>query len=357
MYCDRAYVTLGIPPRPEGMSIAEVRSHIHRTTCLRCWPRPNAAGQRPADRHTDARYRRSDGCWRHADAPRVVQRAPGRHADCLPRRGHRHHRAGSKAPPVGRARAAPGLASRMAQIGIWWRDLLGGQGQWTRRCSAVRARPGARHADAGAVESGIVHPDDREAHAPRAAHDAAPAGGGIAGARVPSSSPGRQRALAAGQPRAVGGDRGRRLVFGVTIDITERRLASERCAALDERVALAARSAGINTWEMDFGRPASNAGTSSSACASWHRRRGRRRATRPGAGASDDRQRTRECQPGAYRPAGVQYPSSASACPTAACGWPRVLDRLHRRPGPHAAASASTGTTRARRRPREANQH
>ena len=28
-YNDRAYVTLGIPPRPEGMSIAEVRSHIH----------------------------------------------------------------------------------------------------------------------------------------------------------------------------------------------------------------------------------------------------------------------------------------------------------------------------------------
>ena len=45
---------------------------------------------------------------------------------------------------------------------------------------------------------------------------------------------------------------GRRLVFGVTIDITERRLAEQALRSADERAALAARSAGIGTWEVDF---------------------------------------------------------------------------------------------------------
>ena len=337
-YNDRAYVTLGIPPRPEGMSIAEVRSHIHPDDLPEVLASAERARQRPADRHAGARYRRSDGCWRHVPTRRVVQRAPtarrlpssawvwtspSRSSSAASRPSSSGGGAGGR---IGRRSASGGATARRPAGPVERADVR-----------AVRARPGARHADAGAVGVGHRPPRRPRAHAPRAAHDAAPGWRRHAGARVPHRASGRQRALA-GQPRAVGGDRAAGWYSASPSTSPSAASPSRRCAA-PTSARLAARSAGIGTWEMDF----------ETGIERWDEQMFRLRELAPAARPPSRRERLRWCIPttasarwtparrlGRHAGGAVRVPHPPARRPRALAGL--ALDRLHRRPGPHAAA-------------------
>ncbi|MCW5662730.1 MAG: PAS domain-containing protein [Piscinibacter sp.] len=73
-YNDRAYAVLGIEPRADGLPLDDVRALIHPDDL----PGVLASAQQTlaTDRPTDmqARYRRSDGSWRHVLTRRVLQR-------------------------------------------------------------------------------------------------------------------------------------------------------------------------------------------------------------------------------------------------------------------------------------------
>ncbi len=250
-YNDRAFAVLGIPARPEGLSIDEVRSFIHPDDL----PEVVASAERAlaTDRPTDmqARYRRSDGCWRHVLTRRVVQRAPdGTPVAFLGVALDLTEQVEQRKQSMDLERRLE-LAADSAQVGIWWRDVLGGAGQWNAQMFRLTGRdPALGTPSLTEWESTIIHPDDRERMrlAPRMlVREPVPVQ--EREFRVLRADGSVRWLVSRARPEEVDG---RRLVFGVTIDITERRLAEQALRSADERAALAARSAGIGTWEVDL---------------------------------------------------------------------------------------------------------
>jgi len=248
-YNDRAFAVLGIPVRPEGLSIAEVRSYIHPDDL----PRVLASAQQAlrSDKPTDmeARYRRADGTWRHVLTRRVVQRAPdgtplaflGVALDITDQVQH--------------ARAAVELAQRLdlaaagAGIGIWSRDTETGQGTWNAQMYMLCGRSQDLPAP-GREEwlDRIVHPDDR-ALMFGARADVIAAGGAMVEQEFRIVRPDGEVRWMVNRARTEMLN-GHQTVIGVTLDVTERRRTEQALRSADERSALAARSAGIGTWEM-----------------------------------------------------------------------------------------------------------
>ncbi|MFT3955063.1 MAG: PAS domain-containing protein [Piscinibacter sp.] len=250
-YNERAFAVLDIPSRPEGLPIEEVRSFIHPDDM----PEVIASAQRAlaSDRPTDmqARYRRSDGSWRHVLTRRVVQRA----ADGTPLAFLGV--ALDLTEQVDRQREASDLAFRLdiatraGGIGIWSRDPLTELGEWNEQMFAINGR--ARELGAPTRQEWIeqiIHPDDRPRM--RAARDellVAPEAAVEHEYRIVRPD-GEVRWLI-NRARRVPWS-GRTMIFGVTLDVTDRRLTEQKLRSADQRAALAARAAGIGTWEVDF---------------------------------------------------------------------------------------------------------
>lgn len=250
-YNDRGFAVLDIPPRPEGMPIEEVRSFIHPEDL----PEVLASAQRAlaTDRPTDmqARYRRRDGSWRHVLTRRVVQRAPD--GTALAFLGV----ALDLTEQVERQREATDLAFRLdiatraGGVGIWSRDPQTELGDWNEQMFAINGRP---------LEQGtptrqewieqIIHPDDR----PRmraARNDLMAAPDAAVEHEYRIVRPDGEVRWLINRARHVPWN-GRTMIFGVTLDVTDRRLTEQKLRSADQRAALAARSAGIGTWEVDF---------------------------------------------------------------------------------------------------------
>ena len=250
-YNDRAYAVLGIEPRSEGLSIDEVRAFIHPDDLAEVI----ASAQRAliSDRPTDmqARYRRSDGSWRHVLTRRVVQRAPD--GTPLAFLGV----ALDLTDQVQQQREARELAMRLematsaAGVGIWTRDPQSEAGEWNAEMFALNGLPPDRSVPSRRewVEE-IIHPDDR----PRMRHvreQLLDSPDGMVEHEYRIVRPdGQVRWLVNRARRMPWG--GRTMIFGVTLDITERRQAEQALRSSDQRAALAVRSAGIATWEVDF---------------------------------------------------------------------------------------------------------
>ncbi len=250
-YNDRAFAVLGITPRPEGLPIEEVRSFIHADDL----PEVVASAQRAlaSDRPTDmqARYRRSDGSWRHVLTRRVVQRATdgtplaflGVALDLTDQvEGQREAR---------ELALRLDIATQAAGIGIWSRDPQTEQGQWNRQMFSINGVPPERGTPTRHewIEQ-IIHPDDR----PRmrsARDDLMQAPDAAVEHEYRIVRPDGELRWLINRARRVPWN-GRTMVFGVTIDVTDRRLAEQKLRSADQRAALAARSAGIGTWEVDF---------------------------------------------------------------------------------------------------------
>ena len=73
-YNAQAYRVLDIHPRPEGLSIEEVREFIHPDDLPRVLASAQRALQVPGPTDMEARYRRADGSWRQVMTRRVLQR-------------------------------------------------------------------------------------------------------------------------------------------------------------------------------------------------------------------------------------------------------------------------------------------
>ncbi len=250
-YNDRAFSVLGITPLPAGLPLEEVRALIHPDDM----PGVLASARRAleTDRPTDmqARYRRSDGSWRHVLTRRVVQRASdgtplaflGVALD-LTEQVERQQQASELAMRLENASGAAG-------VGVWTRDPSNETGDWNREMFSLNGWPPERGVPTQAQWiAEIVHPDDRQRMS-RVREDLMRSPRGAAEHEYRIVLPDGSVRWLVNRARVTPWN-GQSLIFGVTLDVTERRRAEQALRSADQRAALAARSAGIGTWEADF---------------------------------------------------------------------------------------------------------
>ena len=250
-YSDLAFELLGMAPRPEGLSIDEVRALIHPDDIplVLASAEKALASREPTD--MEARYRRSDGSWRYILTRRVAERdnagVPiafvGVALDITDRVEHLRH--------VEELARRLDAASRAAGIGIWTTTAGPGGADWNAQMFELfdRCAP-PRPPSFGQWLRESVHADDRT----RVGHD-------VHGYFVTGEGPfdiefralrkdGSVRwvVMRADIDRA---QPGTRRVLGVAMDVTEHHRALDALREASQRAALITRHAGIGTWDVD----------------------------------------------------------------------------------------------------------
>ncbi len=160
-YNAQAWAVLDIPPRPEGLSIDEVRDFIHPDDLadVLASARMALANDKPTD--MEARYRRRDGSWRQVLTRRVVQRdAQGQPVafvgvamDVTERR--------QAELALRSAAERVALVTRAAGLGTWEVDLRANIAFWDEQMWVLRGLPPQPGALPPEERLAIVHPDDR----------------------------------------------------------------------------------------------------------------------------------------------------------------------------------------------------
>jgi PAS domain S-box-containing protein len=250
MFCsDKGFELLGMPPRPEGHSLDEVRSYIHPDdlpAVVESVAQALASDQ-PVDIET--RYRRADGSWRYVLTRRVVERDEvgrpraflGVALDMTERIEHLRH-----AEELARRLEA---ASRAAGVGIWTASITPLQTDWNAQMFVLFDHFEPPHVptfDRWIVEA--VHPDDRERTRSISrnylAHGDGPFETEFRILRRDGSM--RWIVLRADVDHGV---TGHRRVVGVAMDVTERHEAIDALREASRRAAFITRHAGIGMWE------------------------------------------------------------------------------------------------------------
>jgi hypothetical protein len=203
----------------------------------------------------EARYRRSDGSWRHVLTRRVLRRdAAGLPMEFVgialdvTDRVEKSHRASELAQHLDDATNAAGL-------GIFSRDPETEHGEWNAEMFRMMGRPselGAPSRDEWVNQ--IIHPDDRPMMS-RARESLLASAQGTRQEQYRIVRPDGEVRWMENRARRVLRN-GRPMIFGITIDVTERVRTEAALRRANERVALTARSVGMGTWEWD---PASGA--------------------------------------------------------------------------------------------------
>jgi hypothetical protein len=249
-YNDRAFELLQMKPRPDGLSIDEVRAYIHPDDIALVLASAKAAlaSNQPTD--MEARYRRLDGSYRTVLTRRVVERDAagtpvafvGVALDVTERVEERR-----QAEELARRLDA---ASQAAGIGVWTTDDDPPRTDWNAQMFAIfdRFEP-PTVPTFGEWLREAIHPDDRDrvariSHAylkePHEGHFELEF-------RIVRRDQGvRWVVMRANLDRA---STHRRRALGVAIDVTEYRTAIDALRDASERASLIARHAGIGLWE------------------------------------------------------------------------------------------------------------
>jgi signal transduction histidine kinase/CheY-like chemotaxis protein len=249
-YNYRAYQVLDIPPRPEGFSLDEVRAMIHPDDLPRVVAAASIAlnAERPVD--MEARYRRADGSWRYVLTRRVLRRdAAGEPLEFV-------GVALDVTEQVEKSRRANELAQRLeiathsAGVGVFSRDPLTEEGEWNSEMFRLNGRaPELGVPTRDEWVNTIIHPDDRAQM------------GQVRETLLASAQDKHEQQYRVVWPsgevrwlvnRARRVQRNNRtMIFGVTLDVTERVRTEAALRSANERVALTAASVGLGTWEWD----------------------------------------------------------------------------------------------------------
>ncbi|MBL0727443.1 PAS domain-containing protein [Piscinibacter sp. HJYY11] len=248
-YNDLGFRILGVEPTPDGISRADLRALIHPDDLpgIIASVEQSLRTEEPVD--VRARYRRIDGSWAHILTRRAVRRND---------KGEPIEFIGvglDITAEVERLRAASELAEHLqiavnaAGVGVWSRAPDTPRAHWNEQMFRITGRP--QHLGGPTREewiNEIVHPDDRAAM--RAARTMLATDAASFEHECRIVRPDGEIRWLVNRVRRERRD-GMMMVFGVTIDVTERVRAEMALRSVNERVALAARSVGMGTWEWD----------------------------------------------------------------------------------------------------------
>ena len=248
-YSDRAFRLLQMAPRPEGLSLEEVRSLIHPDDIPLVIA--SAARALDSDQPTDmeARYRRLDGQYRYVMTRRVIERDPagmpvafvGVALDVTERVEQRQ-----QAEELARRLEA---ASQSAGIGLWTTADDPPESDWNAQMFALFDRfdpPGVP--SFGEWIRQCVHDDDRErvGREARAFLTAQDGPCEIEFRILRRDGSVRWIVMRADRDHA---SVGRRRLLGVVMDVTEHHAALDALRDASERASIIAAHAGIGMWE------------------------------------------------------------------------------------------------------------
>ncbi len=249
-YNAQAYRVLDIQPRPEGLSIEEVRDYIHPDDLPRVLASAQRALQVPGPTDMDARYRRADGSWRQVMTRRVLQRdARGRPQAFIgvAMDVTAQHEEQRQAAETKRRFA---LATEGAGIGYWVAERNAAP-TWNAPMRAMFSlAPDEPTPQLHEWMSRCVHPDDRaevQQHFETWLRSREPSHDLTLRALRPDGS---VRHLAT--HTRIERETDPPVMFGIVIDLTERRSAEQALRAAEESVALAARGAGLGAWQLNL---------------------------------------------------------------------------------------------------------
>jgi PAS domain S-box-containing protein len=248
---DRAWQVLGFPAQPEGMPIDDLRALIHPDdiVALDASGRHALTTNEPAD--VELRYQRPDGEWRYLLTRRVVQRdAQGKPFAFLGVALDVTERVEGSRDAVALARRLES-ATQAARVGLWSTKVETGELQWNdQMLQLFGVLPGQQPKTFVEWLERCVHPDDA-ARVKTIALEWLRHGQSLLELEYRTRrDDGTIRWLINRSDL----DRSRPAthVYGITIDVTEQHAAMEALRDASARAALAARSVGMGTWELDL---------------------------------------------------------------------------------------------------------
>ncbi|MBT9488758.1 MAG: PAS domain-containing protein [Rubrivivax sp.] len=241
----------GVVDGDGGIDAPRLRALVHPEDQALARQTAEAAVHQPGHTDLELRYQLPDGREPHLMTRRVIQRDPQGEPVAVLGVGLDITERAAAARRAREMSERFELATRTAGIGYWANEGNSGRAEWSDQMRALHGLPA--EAPVPTLKEWMqqfVHPED-QAHvresfrawlsglAPRAQAEL----------RVVRTD-GAVRHLLTHSLQERGG--AMPLLFGIAIDVTERRLADIALRRADERAALAARGAGIGTWELDW---------------------------------------------------------------------------------------------------------
>jgi PAS domain S-box-containing protein len=250
-YSNYGWRAMGRKPRPEGLSLEEVRQLVHPDDLPRVMASAEASLNSPVPVDLEARYLHADGRWR----PQLLRRMVLRNDEGVPiaflgvamdltERQEERRRAEEMERRFD-------TVTRAAGIGHWLIEHGQPRAMWSDQLRAMFGVPeGQPVPSLGELLQTYVHPEDAEVVKRTMLETLQNRTESVELAFRIRRADGRERELFS-HSRVEAGPGGP-LLFGLVIDLTERRRAEQALRNAEERVALAARGTGLGTWEVEL---------------------------------------------------------------------------------------------------------
>ncbi|HEY0856994.1 MAG TPA: PAS domain-containing protein [Albitalea sp.] len=248
---DWGYELIGVAPQRDGMPLADMRQSIHPDDRAAVAQAAEQALVSPGIVDAEARYRRPDGSYRKLLTRRIAQRDErgrpvaliGISLDITDRM--------QQTERAQQAARSMELIAEATGVGVWSVDIEARETVWSGQMWRIFGiSPDVPVEQARRMALHLTHPADREAL--NAAFEQL-----ASGQPAPEELEFRIRRTD-GEPRWVVGrgrfamNGGRRVLFGIFIDVTEQRATQERLRRAEQRSMLAAQAVGLAIWERDL---------------------------------------------------------------------------------------------------------